>query len=197
MPRGIPGSGPTARKKTEPASTPVVNNAPVREQIKQMSGHANAEEMAESLPDNTMVAPIEETPRKKRRTRAEIEAAEGMDPRLTDPHYRKAVAGMSGFGVPKIIKGGFDLTATVSQDVKWKLDDGEKETLDDFFYALGVRYGSLDPMKHWVTTALYFFGMLGTFIMSRAMQSKTNSWIKSFTGWFSGEEEKKAEKAED
>lgn len=193
MPRGIPKKkNPEMYKDaTPPPTTAAPNTEPVRPQIKQMTGFKSAEEMAASLPTDTMTSAPEERPRKYTRKPKQEEAP--RDPLLDDPRYKKAIASMQGFGGPKIVKGGFSAVALATSEPAIALNGEEGEQLDDFFYVLGKRYQALDPSGHWFTMLLYFLSMLGTFIFTRVMSSKGNSLQKQLAQWFGGKDEDEKE----
>jgi hypothetical protein len=181
---------------SNPAPAPSLDT--VREQVKQMSGHQTEEEMAATLPVNTMT--LEETgtapvARRKRRTKEEMARARGElpasspDPNMSDPKYVKALKDMQAFGGASIIKGGFDVAAIATHDPAMKLQEPEEERLDGYFYVMSKKYNVLDPTNHWFTMALYFFGLLGSFIFTRVAHKKGNEMIDSLTRWFSGKEE--------
>lgn len=163
----------------------------VRTQVKQMSGHATEQEMMESLPENTMTAPVDDAPRRKRRTKEEMAATRGAtvaDPLMEDRKYVKALADMQGFGGSSIVKGGFDVAALALKDAKIELQSEEVERLDGYFYVMSKKYQVLDPTNHWFTMALYFFGMLGSFIFARVAQRNGESLVQQMSRWFGMEE---------
>jgi len=193
---------PYGKRGNDAASNPASAPSPdtVREQVKQMSGHQTEEEMAASLPINTMALDATETApvaRRKRRTKEEMARARGElpagspDPLMADPVYRKAIQDMQGFGGASLVKGGFDVAAlAITHDPAMKLQETEEERLDGYFYVMSKKYNVLDPSNHWFTMALYFFGLLGSFIFTRVAHKKGNEMIDSLTRWFSGEKEK-------
>ena len=171
----------------------------VRQQIKQMTGHASAEEMADSLPMNTMIASEEETPRRKRRSKEEIAASRAgtatssTDPNMVDPFYREAIEDMRAFGGGSIIKGGFSTMGVALHDEKIPLTKKEEKRLDGYFYVMSKKYNVLDPSNHWFTMALYFFGMLGSFIFARIAEKKGEDMTQQVMRWLgmAKDEEKK------
>jgi hypothetical protein len=168
----------------------------VRNEVKRMSGHATEEEMAAGLPENTMALaePEMATGKPKRKyAKRGAQAEASADPNLSDPRYVKALADMQAFGGASIVKGGFDVAAIAMHDEKMKLQSDEEGRLDGYFYVMSKKYNVLDPSNHWFTMALYFFGLLGSFIFTRVAHKKGNSMIDQFTRWFGGE---KAEKEE-
>jgi hypothetical protein len=186
------------RKDTIENPPPAPSPDAVRVQVKQMSGHATEEEMIDSLPENTMTAaPADETPRRKRRTKEEMAAARGQksvvsDPLLDDRKYQEALRDMQGFGGASIVKGSFDVAALAMKDEKISLQSDEEKRLDGYFYVMSKKYSVLDPTNHWFTMALYFFGMLGSFIFARVAEKKGESLVQQFSRWFGLEEEKES-----
>lgn len=177
--------------KKEPEFTLPSASEPVRPEVKRMSGFGSKEEMAASLRENTNEQTEELKPRRTRRTKAEMQAARGetpIDPNMADPRYRQAIGKMNAFGGPKLISGAFSAVGVATGDKTIPLNPEEKTDVDDYFYVLSKRYNVLDPTRHWITMALYFFGMLGTFIFSRILASKSHSLAKQITSWFTGEE---------
>jgi len=186
------------RKDTIENPPPAPSPDAVRVQVKQMSGHATEEEMIDSLPENTMTAaPADETPRRKRRTKEEMAAARGQksvvsDPLLDDRKYQEALRDMQGFGGASIVKGSFDVAALAMKDEKISLQSDEEKRLDGYFYVMSKKYSVLDPTNHWFTMALYFFGMLGSFIFARVAEKKGESLVQQFSRWFGLGEEKES-----
>lgn len=170
--------------------------APIRSQIKGMSGFGSEEEMAESLPETTIAAPGAsapgEKPKRKRRTQAEMAAVRGQTPGVVteedvlmqDPRYAKAVGNMRSAGVGKTIKGGFNMAAIQMKDDGWKLEPDEEEDVDDFSYVLSKKYNLLDPTRTWYTMAIYFCALMGTLIFKRAGRAKVESWLTKLTDIF-------------
>ena len=182
----------------------------IREPIKQMTGYESAEAMADALPTNTMQPPEGAAPgepsKRKRRTKAEMEAARGkvaysepsLDPLMDDPRYREAIEEMRTAGLSTTVKTGFDGAALVTKDDDWKLEKDEFRKVDNFSYVLSKKYPILDPSNHWITMALYFFALLGSLIFKRMAKMNAESWsekIKEFFG-FAEEPEKTAQELE-
>jgi len=170
---------------------------PVRDEVKRMSGHANEQEMADSLPENTMLSGMEEAPRQRRprRTKAEMDALRGQatpsaDPLMADPVYARAVQDMQAFGGSGLVKGAFSTAAVAMKDEEIALQTPEEKRLDGYFYVMSKKYNVLDPTGNWFTMALYFFGMLGSFIFARVAKKKGDTLVKQFQSWFSSEETK-------
>lgn len=197
MPRGY-----SKKKDAIESPHPAPSPETVRTQIKMMSGHASEEEMAASLPDNTMTTPALEEPartRRPRRTKEEMAAARAAqageaDPNMSDPKYVKYLAEMRGFGGASLVKGGFNVAAIAAKDESIRLQDEEEAKLDGYFYVMSKKYNVLDPTNHWFTMALYFFGLLGSFIFARVAKAKGDSIVKQFTHWFGGEKEEEEPK---
>jgi hypothetical protein len=180
-----------SRAKTEPQE-------PVRPEVKRMSGHESEAEMAAGLPDNTMTA-APEAIKRTRRTKAEMETLRSQgaaDPNLSDKRYVSAIAKMNAFGGPKLVKGTFAAVGLATGDKNIPLNQEESDDLEDYFYVLSKKYNVLDPTRHWVTMAVFFFGMLGSFILTRVLGSKSNSLAKQIAGWFTHEEGENEGKAE-
>lgn len=184
----------TRREAAQPSNA-------VREPIKQMTGFESEAKMAESLPLNTMQADdgklgFGEAPRRKRRTKAEMDALRSgqqpdIDPNMADPRYRKAVEKMRSAGISTTVKAGFETAAVATHDDAWKLAPAEVEDVEDFSYVVSKKYAILDPTQHWISMAIYFLALLGTLIFKRAAKQGAETWLKKITSWFTPEEETK------
>jgi hypothetical protein len=166
---------------------------PVRDEVKRMSGFSSEDDMKASLRSDTNQPTGDEKPKRARRTKAEMEAtrtATVADPNMADPRYKEAIAKMNAFGGPKLISGTFAAVGVAMGDRAIPLNTEEKADVDDYFYVLSKKYNVLDPTRHWITMAVYFFGMLGSFILTRVLGSKGNSLSKQIASWFGGEETK-------
>jgi len=165
MPKGYPGTGKAAPRKpaiggavTEKVTTsPAVN--PVREQVKQMSGFANLEELKAAVPESTALP----TEKKERKKRAVAEVSD--DPNMSDPKYKEAIGNMTAFGGKKVVSAGFSTAATILKDDKFKLDAEENKVWDEYFYVVSKR-SNFDPSSPWFL-AVYFVVMLLTQLGAR------------------------------
>src|SRR5580698_5792558 len=106
-------------KKVAPPEGGSVQSEPVREAVKQMTGFQSEDEMAASLPENTMTpepgedaAPVRV--RRPRRTKEEILAARGGapavedDPLMMDPRYKREVEAMRSMGITTTVVSSFE-----------------------------------------------------------------------------------------
>ena len=194
------------KAKREAEGKPVVpDKDAIREPIKQMTGFSTEKEMSDALPTSTMTNPDGEAPKRTRRTKAEIAAARGGAPGqseddvlMQDPKYRKAVEKMRSMGISTTVKSGFNTAALATDDKEWELNDDEVSDVDDFSYVVSKKYPLMDPTRHWIGMAIYFFALLGTLIFKRAAKSKADSWMKKLHSWFGGDDgEKTAQEIED
>lgn len=160
-------------------------SAPVRVQIKQMTGHANEEEMAASLPTNTMETPVDAP---KRAYRKKTEAAVDRDPNMDDPVFVESLKKLQGYGVPRLVKGAFAVAEKAMDKDDIRLNRTEEGEVDAYFYVLSKKYGGLDPSKHWLSMLFYFTGMIGSFIVSRVMEN-SESFQMTMGKFFNKEEE--------
>lgn len=173
-------------RKLETAKLP----EPVREQVKTMSGFNSEEEMLSSLPESTITAlPTDEAPRRRRRTKAEMEAlraGEGSapDPLLSDRRYQRAVGKGTFYGAPRIVKSGFSLAATIAKQDKIRLDDAETEDVEDFFYAVSKRHPFGDPFATWYGCLFLFLALMGALVGKRFAEAKGESFQKSLAKFF-------------
>lgn len=183
--QGVPPSG---------GAVQAAETGSVNPQVMRMTGHGSEEEMASSLPTNTMELAADETPKRKRRSKAEMAAGKetpSVDPLLDDRRYQAAIAKASAFGTAKGIKSGFRIAGKIANDESLSLDGEEEKDLDDFFYALSKRRALADPFATWYGTLLYFFVMMATLIGSRFATVKGASFQKSLAEMFGfGEKEK-------
>jgi hypothetical protein len=189
------------RNPKQPPEGGAVQSEPVREQIKQMTGFASADELAEALPDNTMQPQGDEgdaapRPRKPRRSKEEIARSRGVisldldpDPLMQDKRYAKAVEKMRTAGLSNTVKSGFDTVAVVTEDEAWELEAEEIEDVDDFSYVMSKKFPVLDPTRHWLGMAVYFLALLGTLTFKRLAKQKGNNMMKWLTDLFKPEEE--------
>lgn len=203
MPRGV-----YSRKPAEGGSIGGGEASPstsINDQIKQMTGFASPEEMAESLPENTMTAPIEEDrPRKKRRTKEEMAASRGeststtveLDPLMQDERYKKIVEKMRGKTLTTTVVKGFDVAAKATEDPEWHLEKDEVGEVDDISYILAKRYPVLDPTNHWLSMAVYSLAVLGGLIFKRAGKAAVGSGIQKLMAMLGGDEEEAEPKKE-
>jgi hypothetical protein len=166
---------------------------PVRPQIKQMTGHASETEMAENLPTDTMAgAPgsPEDEPKRKRRTKAEMDAARGAgasldDPNMSDPRYKRIIEKTRAMGGVKIVKSGFALSGK-------PLDQDEELDFDDYFYVVSKKV-KFDPASSWLMMIVWFAGLMCQAIAARVLKSKGEDLMKKVIEWFKPESESKKE----
>lgn len=182
-------------KKEQPpaggAVTEPVSNSAVNPMVHKMTGHETEEEMANSLPTNTVTteAGDDKPARKPRRSKAEMEAgrAKVLSPDaalMEDKRYARAVGKATFFGAPKAVKGGFHLAANMANNPEIELNSGENEDIEDFFYALSKRRAVFDPYATWWTSLLYFLAMIGTLIGTRFVKAQGEDFQKSLAKAF-------------
>ena len=163
---------------TAPAS---VN--PVRQQVKELSGFGNREDLKAALPDSTAVPssiPGEaEKTRKPRQKKA--------DEDVTDERYNRAVAGMTSLGGSRAIKTVFKSAAHVTKKDELKLDVEEEKLWDDFFYVVGKK-SQFDPTRPWYLV-LYAVVLLTEQIVTRLWALNSNSFANSLGKFFGLEED--------
>jgi hypothetical protein len=148
---------------------------PVNPQIREMSGFSSLEELKKEIPESTGEAgEATKKERRKRRTKAEIEAERGSQPAIgsgggdlmDDPEYRAAVQEMVGFGSPRLVKTPFKLAAKVLDKPDMDLDKKEEKRIDGFFYVVGKRT-NLDPTRSTWMLALYGIVMILELVLTR------------------------------
>lgn len=172
------------------------DNSGINPQVMKMTGHQSEEEMAASLPTDTIAAqPEEDRPKRKRRSKEEIAASRGevnptADPLLADPRYMKAISHASAFGAGKSIKGGFKIAGKIAHKPEIALDREEEEEVDLFFYAMSKRRALADPFATWWGSLLYFTVMMATLIGSRFAMMQGDHFQKQLAKAFGfGEKE--------
>lgn len=184
----------------------------VRPQVKQMSGHANEEEMIASLPTNTMTTAPDsapgtgETPKRTRRSKAEMAEARGLkpstvpveDPNMADPIYRRHIERMRSKTGGGIVTGGFKLASKVMDDPKIVLSEDEEGDVKGCFYVASKKFGwGLDPASSPWTMAFYLFGLIGTFVFQRVATTQADKWTENFKRMIFGEDADKPEDHEE
>jgi hypothetical protein len=175
-------------KKIQPApveestSAETTMPAPIREQIKTMSGFSNLEELRSELPETT-AAPAEEVrTRRRRRTKAEMEAARGGSENMEDKRYADACANMAAFGGARGIKNVFKTAAVVTGKPEIELNKDEAKVWDDFFYVVSKK-SNLDVGKTWY---LVTFGILTLMehVLVRVWQFNQETFTASLFDFF-------------
>lgn len=164
----------TGAAVTEPPSV-----TPVRQQVRELSGFSNREELRDALPDSTASQHGDEPKTRKRRTKLEMgQASEDMQ----DPRYAKAVAKMTALGGARGIKTGFKVAATVLNDKEVMLDSEECELWDDYFYVIGKK-SKFDPSNPWYLAG---YGVLALVeqVLTRVWKANAGSFANSIAELF-------------
>jgi hypothetical protein len=157
MPRGV-----YERKKPAEGGAVGGGESPVRGPIKEMLAGGDEKSFLESLPEQTStetdsLSPEESTPRRKRRTKAEM--AKDANAAPVDMRLERAKSKAAGLGAAKLVESGF---AAASKP----LDEQEKEDLDDQFYLIANKAG-IDPSGSWLFLVLYTIALLGRLVLKR------------------------------
>lgn len=150
-------------------------NPPIRAQITSMAG-TDIDKLIAEAPTNTNEgndAPFglkpDGTPRRRRaNSKTRTSVTESENPLMDDPQYRKAVAGLNFFGVPRILKRGFKTAATVAGDETLDLDKEEAEAIDNYFYAVS-KHTQFDPMATIVGRVVLLVLLIGELVLSRLL----------------------------
>lgn len=123
----------------------------IAKEIKQTSGFDDIAELREAMPDNPdNTGDVLQPERAKRgrkagaspspsRRKSPAMPAPAPDPFANDARYQAACGRMAAFGGKGMIVRGFDAGATILDDPKFKLDEGENLAWDDFFYVLSKK----------------------------------------------------------
>lgn len=145
-----------------------MDDAP-RPQITSMLAPEPDKEFGADLPDSTANPLPTEPQKRKRRTRAELEAA-GFYPKLgtapasvevTDPKLEKIKRKFAAMGGGQMVKAGF---SRLTPDKP--LNDSEAEDVDDYFYMVAAK-GGIDPSKNWYMMFLTLFCLLLRLVLTR------------------------------
>lgn len=177
MPKGVYDRN----KSTPPApgaavsAPPAVN--PVRQQVKDLSGFGNREDLKNVLPESTAIAPGSEQPEKVRKPRQKKDVED-----VTDERYNRAVAGMTSLGGSRAIKTVFKSAAHVTKKEELKLDKEEEQLWDDFFYVVGKK-SQFDPTRPWYLV-LYAIVLLGEQVVTRLWALNSDSFANSLGKFF-------------
>jgi hypothetical protein len=149
-------------KKTPPAPGGAVTEvSEVRGPIKDMLAPGDEKSFLQSLPEQTTtedlgVSPEEVKPRKKRRTKAEMEAEKG--PQVVDKRLERAKGKCAGLGASSLIATGFELSGK-------PLNPEEDEDLADQFYLISVKAGA--NTDNWLFIILYTVALILRLVASR------------------------------
>jgi hypothetical protein len=183
----------------KPKKDPINNPAPppepltgagveIRDAIKNMSGFENEEQLAAVIPESTATTLAGAETKRKRRTKAEMEAAKGgsIPSELeNDPRYKKAVNNMSAFGGAKTVKAAFAVTGK-------PLDEQETSEVDDYFYVISRKFG-LDATKSGLFLSIYAVFLMLRLIVTRMMGVTSINLWSQFSGLFGGQSEPESE----
>jgi hypothetical protein len=160
--------------------TPASEGAPepIRQQIIDQSGFSNIDEVIAAAPDATQVEPprgpngrtlrkdgTERAPKGSRKSR--VTTVDADDP-MSDPKYKKAIAGMNFYGAPRIIKRSFKTVSVLANDSTLDLDEQENEAIDDYFYAVS-KHTTFDPMASLVGRILLLILLIGEIVVTRVL----------------------------
>jgi hypothetical protein len=184
------------RKPKQPASGGAVSEIenPIRPQIAEMSGHSSIESLIEEAPEKTGAQRgengrilnkdgSERAPRKKRVTHS---PTSNDNPNMSDPRYREAIAGMTFFGAPRMVKRGFSFASEVADDHEIALREEESKLVDDYFYAVS-KHSSFDPMATVIGRVVMLMLLIGELVLTRVI-AKTDIG-KTFRELFTKENE--------
>jgi hypothetical protein len=160
------------------APTTGTSPEPIRVQIIEQSGFSNIDQVIADAPESTAVSgdvprgPNGRTLRKDGTERAakrrRSPVAQDPSDLMSDPQYRKAIAGMNFYGAPRIIKRSFKTIATLTHDDTLDLDAEENEAIDNYFYAVS-KHTSFDPMASLLGRILLLVLLLGEIVVTRIL----------------------------
>lgn len=152
----------------------------IRDAIKTMSGFKDEDALAKAIPESTAEGNPEK--KRKRRTKAEMEAAKGssLSPEIeNDARYKKAVTNMSAFGGAKTVRSAFAVTGA-------PLQADENEEVEDYFYVISKRY-SLDASRSGIFLSVYAILLMLRLICTRLLGTTSASLWSQFEGMFKKE----------
>lgn len=159
-----------------------MSSSPIAKEIKQVSGFDSMADVKAAMPDNPDAtgagtpAPTRRT-RKPRATPSPKSPGPVADPFLTDKRYQEACGRMAAFGGQGMIERGFDAGAAVLDDPKFKLNDKERLTWEDFFYVLSKK--PLFDVGNPIYLALFFLVTLCAQLGWRIVERTESDFIKS------------------
>jgi hypothetical protein len=160
--------------------------------IEKMTGHESQEEMLASLPSSTVgvtgtdkargpngrLLKADGTERAPRGSRSTRSTQQTVNPLMQDERYKKAIAGINFFGAPRMINSGFGVAATLMNDPEMSLQPGEREAVDDYFYALS-KHLQFDPMASVAGRLLVLLALIGELVVKRIMKyTDIGKWLK-------------------
>lgn len=157
----------------------------VREQIRNMTGHATEEDFFNSLPESTL-APSTSSPettegvRTKRKWTRKAKVAVPSEP--IDPIVARFNADATSMGGAELIRAGID------KATKIPLTSKEDQRLSDFFYVLSKK-ANVNIADSWIGMGCYCVCMLFSFVLTRS--EAFQKFNESFTSFFGDKKEKK------
>lgn len=154
-------------KNKIPAPGGAVESDAPRPQITQMLAPESDKDFEESFPDSTANPQLPLPEKRKRRTRAEMEAARANGEVTSGPatkedeRLEKCKRKFAAMGGGRMVKAGVGRLTPEKP-----LDKQEQEDVDDYFYMVAAK-GGIDPMKNWFTMWLTLFCLLLQLVLSR------------------------------
>lgn len=166
------------KPKNEQVTVQSETTAPVRDQVRKLSGFETPEQLEQALPESTTVQPGEPQEKRKYTRRPKPD----VDPAMGDPKYQRAVAKMTAFGGSRVVRTGFKTASVIMQKQEIDLSENEQQEWDDYFYVVGKK-SSFDPTRPWYLI-LYGLLLLGEQIVVRLWQSNANSFTNKISELF-------------
>ena len=171
---GGSGSG----RKARPAEGGAVGGGEVdqvRGPIKEMLAGGSEEDFKESLPEQTSSegeGSLEPpTPRKKRRTKAEMAATKGGEAQPVDKRLERAQSKMTGLGAAGLISAGFTMSGK-------PLNVEEDEDVGDQFYLISKKMGG--NSDSWIFIIGYTIALLAKLVILRTEAGEEfQKWLKN------------------
>lgn len=147
----------------------------VRGPIKDMLAGGSDEDFKASLPEQTSTdgeGSLEPpTPRKKRRTKAEMAASRGGEAQPVDKRLERAQSKMTGLGAAGLVTAGFTMSGK-------PLDEEEKEDVGDQFYLISKKMGG--NSESWIFIILYTIALLAKLVIIRTEAGEEfQKWLKN------------------
>lgn len=188
---------PLGSKNSKPATGGAVMNPPavepVRQQIKEMNGFINRDELKNALPDSTAggATTVDATEKKTRKSKVTAPSSDFEVLMQTDARFKAIVGGMTSFGGSRAIKTLFKSTAVVTKKKNIELSTEEAQTWDDYFYVVG-KVSNFDPTRPWYL-AIYSLILLSEQIFTRLWELNKNSFANQIGKLFGFADDEKLE----
>lgn len=173
-----------------PAAIATVPTDSVRPEVLNMSGFTSAQELVDSLPDNSNISIGEDEKPRTRKPRGPNKKKLIETPMVqSDVRLQQALERMSAFGGSRTVKSAFSITGK-------PLDTDEQLDVDDYFYVLS-KTKNLDPTGSPIMLTIFAVVLMIRLVAVRLLGTNTAGLWEQFDGFFGkdkDEDEKKESK---